>query len=224
VPIGADGNPLAFDFSGGKVLHVTMEVDGHFSPRRWCDIGLFAAGDNLIDPAVQKLKNPPEVPVPESITQSGEGFVWEINAGVINLTHLVGNGLNNGTCRFPRENAIDLSYPGDHVTAAARDQGTPPGNGTIGDLDIRPVYDLYTDGRRVVVRERGKTLADKVLATPLAFSKAHVYFSHHAYHLVNESSEVARRGNEPFWNNCTPDTDQRHWTHLGAEVLASWPF
>lgn len=36
------------DISAGRVLHVTYEVDSHFSGRRWTDVILYPAGDTLI--------------------------------------------------------------------------------------------------------------------------------------------------------------------------------
>ena len=36
------------DISNGRVLHVTFEVDPHFSGRRWTDVILYPAGDTLI--------------------------------------------------------------------------------------------------------------------------------------------------------------------------------
>ena len=38
------------DISGGKVLHVTFEVDAHNGGRRWLDVFIGAAGDTLVDP------------------------------------------------------------------------------------------------------------------------------------------------------------------------------
>ena len=38
------------DISGGKVLHVTFEVDAHNDGRRWFDVFVGAVGDTLIDP------------------------------------------------------------------------------------------------------------------------------------------------------------------------------
>ncbi|MDQ2798959.1 MAG: hypothetical protein M3Y13_04870, partial [Armatimonadota bacterium] len=38
------------DISGGRVLHVTFEVDPHFDSRRWCEVHLAQAGDLLIEP------------------------------------------------------------------------------------------------------------------------------------------------------------------------------
>lgn len=36
------------DISNGRVLHVTFEVDPHFSGRRWTDVILYPAGDTLV--------------------------------------------------------------------------------------------------------------------------------------------------------------------------------
>ncbi len=218
-PIGAGGAPLAFDFSGGRVLHVTMEVDSHFTPRRWCDMGIYPAGDVLVDPAIRKLN----FAALEAPTQSGNILTWEIQAGLPNLTQTIGAG-GGKVVSGGYHDAINQGYPGDHGTAAARDQGNPSANGTQAQLDLRRTFDLYTDGHRVVIMEGGKVSKDTSLPVALPFSKAHVYYAHHVYHTINEISEAAMRGNEPMYTNYRQGCDERHWAAMGAEVLASWPF
>jgi hypothetical protein len=61
------------NISGDKVLHLTFEVDPHFSGRRWCDILLLPAGEVVYSgKAADKI---------EQNTKSGKLFRWAINAG-----------------------------------------------------------------------------------------------------------------------------------------------
>ena len=61
------------NISGDKVLHVTFEVDPHFSGRRWCDVLLLPAGETVYSgKAADKI---------DMNTKSGKLFRWAINAG-----------------------------------------------------------------------------------------------------------------------------------------------
>jgi fibronectin type 3 domain-containing protein len=61
------------NISGDKVLHVTFEVDPHFSGRRWCDVLLLPAGETVYSgKAADKIA---------MNTKSGKLFRWAINAG-----------------------------------------------------------------------------------------------------------------------------------------------
>jgi hypothetical protein len=218
----AAGNLIPFDFSNGRVLHLTMEVDPHFTPRRWCDMGIYPAGDSLTDPALQKL----DLPHLEAATLSGNIFCWEIMADLVNIRQFIGDGSNTAKVKASGgyQNGVDTSYPGDHGGPAERGpNGKFKLNGTQGDLDNRHTFDMYTDGKRVVIVEEHNVLKDTKVPVPLTYTKAHVFFSHHVYHIVNELSEAARRGNEPYFTNYAQMKDERHWNNMGAEVLDQWP-
>lgn len=61
------------NIAGEKVLHVTFEVDPHFSGRRWCDVLLLPAGETVYSgKAADKIA---------MNTKSGKLFRWAINAG-----------------------------------------------------------------------------------------------------------------------------------------------
>jgi len=61
------------NIAGDKVLHVTFEVDPHFSGRRWCDVLLLPAGETVYSgKAADKIA---------MNTKSGKLFRWAINAG-----------------------------------------------------------------------------------------------------------------------------------------------
>jgi len=61
------------NIAGDKVLHVTFEVDPHFSGRRWCDVLLLPAGETVYSgKAADKIA---------MNTKSGKLFRWAIGAG-----------------------------------------------------------------------------------------------------------------------------------------------
>ncbi len=61
------------NIAGNKVLHVTFEVDPHFSGRRWCDVLLLPAGETVYSgKAADKIA---------MNTKSGKLFRWAIGAG-----------------------------------------------------------------------------------------------------------------------------------------------
>jgi len=65
------------NIAGDKVLHLTFEVDPHFSGRRWCDILLLPAGETVYSgKAADKIA---------MNTKSGKLFRWQIGAGAHNL-------------------------------------------------------------------------------------------------------------------------------------------
>jgi len=213
----ANGTPLLFDVGNGKVLHITMEVDPFFNPRRWCDIGFLAGGDALLDPAIEKLDFSKKM----APTQSGGCCVWEIMSSLGNMRRFIPDGANSGHYASI-EDLFDHSYPGDHKPPMSRDQGNPPLNGDQGYLDRRTNFDLFTDGKRFVLVQGKTVLKDASIPTAWPAGKVSVWYSHHIYHDVNDLSENARADID-FWVNYRQDADMRHWCNMGAESLNGWP-
>jgi len=207
------------DISGGRVLHVTMEVDPHFSNRRWCDIFVAAADDPVIQPG--KFAENGMLP-----TVSGNMFRWEILAefhtaqifrgvnGQLTGTGLIDTGWGENSERFT---AVNRTYG--HF-------GQPAANGTMANLDRRNRYDLYLSQNRFRIMENGLVIKDAVFPNgeTLPFSKVAVYFVHQLYHTNNEHQELLKynRG-ETYWINYRPWADERHWDNMGFEVLPAFP-
>jgi len=208
------------DISGGKVLHVTFEVDAHMDGRRWCELMVGEVGDPLIDAA--KFDAFGDKP-----TVSGKLLRWQIEADNNNLQMFLGDGNTAG---------VDLIQPADFADglSAARtywDHTGPLANGTLQDLDKRHRFDLYLskthyrieettpDGLYNMVREK-----DFPAGVSLPFDKCQVYFVHQLYHTSNDVQEVIKY--QPFnsyWPNFRPYSDERHWDDLGLEVLNGFP-
>jgi len=76
----------AATISDGRVLHVTFEVDPHFSGRRWTDVTLYPAGDTLISG-----KSFDKIP---HNTLSDKAIVWSIMDGQHVVRQAVGRDLS----------------------------------------------------------------------------------------------------------------------------------
>jgi hypothetical protein len=92
------------NIAGDKVLHVTFEVDPHFSGRRWCDILLLPAGEVVYSgKAADKI---------EQNTKSGKLFRWQIGPGSNNMNVDTGYNLDGSRKSYN----IPVKYAGrDHM-------------------------------------------------------------------------------------------------------------
>jgi hypothetical protein len=200
------------DLTGGKVLHVTFEVDAHFSPRRWVDLVVAAAGDSFIHPG--KVETTGLWP-----TASGNEFRWEIQNEFHHAEEFLGGTENQ---------LIDLSWNHGNErfgpAARIRWDHVPLANGSNQDLDKRHRFDLYLSQTRYRLVENGAIVKDAAFPTPLPFSKMQVYFVHELYHTGNDRPEnVAYAPQDAYWYNLRPWADERHWDNMGFEVLTAFP-
>ncbi|MDX1934494.1 MAG: hypothetical protein SFU56_17990 [Capsulimonadales bacterium] len=201
------------DISGGKVLHVTYEVDGRYNIRRWCELLLTEAGDELRAPA--KFMDFGKFP-----SVKGNAFLWSVE----HEFHRVVNVLNKGgkPTYIPVNNVDWATGATDRFGASDRTKT----NGTDQDLDLRSQFDLYLSTTRAVGMENGKVVFDKKLTSPLPFTKITVNFIHEVYHTDLDRAEsidyAANKAN--YWINFRPYADERHWDNMGFEVLNAFPF
>lgn len=210
------------DISGGKVLHVTFEVDAHMDGRRWCDVFVGPAGDTLVDPgkfADFAGRRP---------TLSGRLFRWEIQNGAHSLSLFPGikpDAISDVVHLTHQESGVGPDSGG--ICARSGPWCAIPFNGTPGDLDKRHKFDLYLSKNRAVVMEQGLVVKDASFPTgaTLPFDKCQVYFVHQLYHTGNDRPELLGRTdvNEPYWYNDRPWADERHWDNLGEAVLDAFP-
>ncbi len=209
------------DISGGKVLHITFEADAHLSGRRWLEVGIGEAGDELINIAKFETHN-------LGPTISGKFMRWQIQNANINLDLFPSIG---GV--YSRVDLLQFSDWNDTQTAARIhwDHTGPLANGTPQDLDKRHKFDLYVskthyrlqetmpDGLYNTVRER-----DFPAGSSLPFDKCQVYFVHQVYHTWNEIHETKEYNPcEQYWYNQRAFADERHWDNMGFEVLDAFP-
>lgn len=209
------------DISGGRVLHVTFEVDSHFSLRRWCEVQLAQAGDLLIEPGnIDTGSGPLRFP-----TQSGTELRWRIDGefhklilyrnvnGVVQQTFLIDTSWNPGNERYG-------------PAARIRYDGLPLANGTAQDLDKRHRFDLYLSQTHYRLMESGQIIkdADFPAGLSLSFSNVQPYFVHQLYHTGNDRPEQIGNGSaNAYWYNYRPWADERHWDNMGFSVLNAFP-
>jgi len=189
------------DLSGGKLLHLTMEVDAHESPRRWVAFNLAPANDPFTN----------WYTVNSPINTSDHGLFVQLFPGV--ATADVYNGPTSSTNPAPADN---------HFWGAA---GQSPywtyryahfgGNGIA--LDNRSRFDLFLTTTRLALFEDGQLVAQSTIPGGLPFDKAKVYFTHYLYHTANDINELPAY--ETYWHNSFPYSDERHWDNMGFEVL-----
>ncbi|MBC8137344.1 MAG: hypothetical protein H8F28_15800 [Fibrella sp.] len=210
--------PKSFaDIGNNKVLHVTFEVDAHFSARRWCDVIIAGAGDGLMNPGSFWSAN--ELP-----TVTGQIFRWQILADTHRAEVFRGKDASGNLI------AVKLFDQPDPTTFDSRNHGTSDGlpklNGTQQDLDKRHRFDLYISRNRVRLMEEGRLIKDNVFpnGVTLPFNRATVYFVHQVYHSAAERAGAQMYAESiPFWMNHRPYADERHWDNMGFEVLNSFP-
>ena len=214
------------DISGGKILHVTEEVDAHMMGRRWTDIQVGPADEPLLQPAPTKsgTKYP---------TASGSLFTWQsTQVTTIELTHPdpanPGKAVQTDLINNPPN---DGQAPGNNIRRVDDAGGPTLANGSSQNLDNRSKFDLYlskTHYEAIETTWDGRIIMDHQEDFPagltLPFDKAQVYFVHHIYHTGNETDETIQ-GNpeEQYIYNYRIKVDERHWDNMGFEVVDAFP-
>ena len=195
-------------FSGGQILHVTMEVDAHISEdaRRWVAFN--------IGPASSPFTNFDEATGPVSSTN--QGFFVQIHPDSY-VTDLYGQDSHGN----PTDTAL-TGAAGQALIWAPR--GAPYGllpNGR--GLDDRSRFDLFISQTHFQLYENGVKVLDTAIPNGgLPFSTAKVYFTHYMYHSALGEQELQQYDPyETFWTNYVPYSDERHWDNMGFEVLPS---
>jgi hypothetical protein len=208
------------DISGDRVLHVTMEIDGHFNARRWCDVGVFPAGDDLLRPALIKIEKNARP------TTSGDLVAWQIESGMHHPVQYVGSGpgmadhLELANVTWAPDPVLGPSARG----SALNREASPRGNADPTTIDLRHRFDLYLSRERWRLVEDGVVVGDGRLRKPLPFSRCQVYFAHHVYHTWNDRRELTEYAPaERYWYDLRPWDDERHWDNMGFEVLNNFP-
>lgn len=220
------------DFSGGKVLHVTEEVDGRFGEdsRRWCDIRLTPANDPYF---------PMSMETTGQINNTDTDLVLTVLGGEFTVYQSIGPTIPNDPIADDSNNpAIVNQILGPAGHASYNDSGRLQNTlGTQGiqygrGLDNRSRFDFYISTTQFALYEDGVLISQHALPTPLPFSAAKVYFSHYHYHSALEIAELSgnMRDNdyfqipsasyETYWlAPFYPYSDERHWDNMGYEVL-----
>ncbi|MBC8140127.1 MAG: hypothetical protein H7Y38_01660 [Armatimonadetes bacterium] len=211
------------NFSGNKVLHVTFEVDAHFSGRRWCDVLIAGEDDTLLHPG-NGFEGKNLLP-----TVSGQVFLWQILKDVHTGKIVRGKDAAGKLITVPLFEQANGVGPDSFGPPSRRHivwSDLPAFNGSPADLDKRHRFDLYLSRNRFLIMEEGKLVKDKIFpgGVTLPFTRAKVYFLHQVYHTGLERSEaIAYPTGDSYWVNHRPFADERHWDNMGFEVLNSFP-
>lgn len=197
-----------FDFTGGRILHVTLEVDAHTDSRRWIGVQLAPASDPLNN--WYSLNG--------AINRSDQALFANIGASApaSSPTLDLFTGPNSIVDPTPRDLRI-LGGAGQAMRWAIRpQQNFQCGHG----LDNRSRFDLFFSQTHYAWYEDGLLIDAANLPQPLPFAKAKVYFSHYLYHTDNEVQELKQYAPwEQYWLTTVSYSDERHWNNMGAEVL-----
>ena len=196
------------DFSGGKLLHLTMEVDAHESARRWIAFNLAPATDPLTN----------WYTVNSAINRSDQALFVQLFPG--GCTGDVYTGPSAGAGSAPN-NFSFWGALGQASNWCNRNEGAQfnwGGNGRA--LDNRSRFDLFVTQQHAALFEDGQLVMQSDIPGGLPFSAAKVYFAHYLYHTGNDINELQSYSPwEHYWINYFHWSDERHWDNMGFEVL-----
>ena len=225
------------DFSGGKLLHLTMEVDGHLSARRWLSMALSPADD----------------PFTSFDPQSSDGFNTSDKS--LFLQFFPGEATLDVTTK--PTSAKDKTPEGVQLWGAAGqglisgDDSSDLGGNGLG-FDDRTRYDFFLTQTHAALFKDGELIQQSDMPSGSIFPQAKVYFIHYVYHSDQEENSDERDllnpdncypmnafwfndpvkgtpvGDDPNQTSCgvayPPGfgfrySDERHWDNMGFEVL-----
>ena len=190
------------DFSGGRVLHLTMEVDGRFTIRRWVTFNLSPAND----PLTNWYGN-------STLNRSSHAFFVQFFPGKVTTDVFTGTTPDGAAVSFPVTGAAGQA-------PVSGDNSLHFGGNGIG-LDNRSRYDLYTTTTHFAVFQDGVLLTQADIPHGgLPFDNAKVYYTHYLYHTANDINELKTYAPwEHYWIDHYHWSDERHWNNMGFEVL-----
>ncbi len=211
------------DLSGGKLLHLTMEVDAHMvDTNRWLSWQLAPAtdpitnfhSDNYVTDGFQRNAN--TLPV-----NSTDKALW-VQLMNSNCDALLLEGRKSPTNPAPITNQFiglftpgPTGYPICHRTVHWGDAGAA--------LDDRDRWDLFLTTTHLALFEDGKMLIQADIPDGgLPFTAAKIYFTHYVYATGPFSEPLVLKSSAPwetYWLNYFPHSDERHWDNMGFEVL-----
>ena len=227
------------DITGGKIAHLTMEVDGHVTiNRRWMDFNIAPASDPL-----QRWDY-----FGAAVNNSNQALFLEMKDGRCTLNIFNGpGGAPPGVT--PTDGGGGAGFPCDWAQNYIAKDFTKDGLG----LDDRSRYDLFLSQTHVALFINGQLIGQHDIAAgtfPWASQPLRAYYSHYIYHSdIEWSTELVSRSehgqnycyplnsvfiNDPvngfpasgsLCNTALPPgygfrySDERHWDNMGFEVL-----
>jgi len=192
------------DMTGGKILHLTMEVDGHQSQRRWVAFNLSPASDTL-----QQWH--PEGGLP--INNTNQGIFLEIKDGGCLLDIYTGSGANNtpiGTAGGAHGSRLwgHSGSSGGGAYQCTESQMYVPKNFTRNGLgmDDKSRYDFFISETRAALFQDGYLIVQSPIPPgtfPWSSVPLRAYYTHYVYHTTNDVMDLKTWQNNGQ-NNCFP--------------------
>lgn len=237
-PRAADGSNWFGDITGGKVLHVTMEVDAHVNGRRFMLITLKGKDQKVFSAAPTKMHDDDLRPENRATTDANF-FAWIIG-GNNDFTIFKNNGSTTGRPYDHLRPAAPVDYAdATAITRISLYGAQPRTNGTARELDKMHRFHLYISHTRMrIVEETPEGPFSIVYDRPfgngitLPFDQIEPVFVQEVYHTAIDALDGEQYGGGAFaggpenmhWINNRPYADERHWDNMGAEVLDDFPF
>ena len=211
------------DISGGKIAYFTMTADLHHSDRRWLEVGVGAAGDELVN--IAKFETHDQSPT----GGSGRFVRWQILGHVHSL-----NWYPNAAGVYSQ---VDLIQPVDYSDGATLRRKVdgdqmPMSNGTPQDLDKQSRIHFYLsqnayqiieetpDGQYCIRRQKSFPAGQLMTIEKLQF-----YIVWQFYHSANEINEVSTfLPSERPWTTFRQYCDLRHSDNVQIAVVDSFDY
>ncbi len=208
------------DLSGGKLLHLTEEVDGHLDGTyRWLAWQLAPATDPITDFRADNYITTGFAPTANTmpVNHSDKALWMQVFAGFCDA--MLFEGPSAITSTVPITNAF-LPVQVGSVPPCLR-TGHLGGNGN--GLDNRERWDVFLTARHLAIFEDGQMIGQSDIPDGgLPFDHAKLYFSHYLYATATPFEPTTIRNSEPwetYWRDVAPHSDERHWDNMGFEVL-----
>jgi len=207
------------DISGGKILHLTAEVDRHLDQvSRWLSFELAPATDPLTTFRADDALFGGNTNANVTAVNASNHVLWvQVIAGSCDATLL--EGPRSTTDHRPLAKTFVSFYPAT-LTYPQCYQPMHWGDNGRG-LDNRSRLDLFVTTQHLALFEDGVLLTQADLPDGgLPFSQAKVYFTHYLFNTAGESRQLQRAAPyETYWLNSFPHSDERHRDNVGFEVL-----
>jgi hypothetical protein len=237
------------DMTGGKILHLTMEVDGHQSQRKWMAFNIAPASD------------PIEAWHPDAglrLSNSNRAVFMELRDGECTLDIYTGSGAANTPTGSAGGAAGARLWGWPNTTNSCGEWDTyVPGNlGRNGlGFDDKSRFDFFISETRAALFQDGHLIRQSDIPAGsfswISSGPVKVYFTHYIYHTTNDVDELTHGSNfgqpncypmNAYWFNDplagTPASgticgqaypagfgfrysDERHWDNMGFETLPS---
>lgn len=211
------------DLSGGKLLHMTMEVDSHIADsHRWLAWQLAPATDPITnfrddDYVISGYKSSANT----RPTNRTDLAMW-LQLLPSNCDAMLFEGPKSPTNPAPIYNQFisaqtygSNGYPICQRAIHWGDEGAA--------LDDRDRWDVFMTTTHLALFEDGQLVIQSDIPDGgLPFTQAKLYFTHYVYATAAGAEGAYLRTHAPwetFWLNDMQYSDERHWDNMGFEVL-----